>query len=120
MPQPEAEGRKATRLRCGDERAACTRQSEPARGCARHSAAPVSLISQPHLPETPGGPPEKKKKKKEKSEICRLTRLSLRPWERSGCVCGSLPSPPNWIVRARRRFHTDLDDMIKKVVQFSL
>lgn len=66
MPQPEAEGRKATRLRCGDERAACTRQSEPARGCARHSAAPVSLISQPHLPETPGGPPEKKKKKKRK------------------------------------------------------
>lgn len=67
MLQPKAEGRKATRLRCGDERAACTCQSEPARGCVRHSAAPVSLISQPHLPETPGGPPEKKKKKKKKS-----------------------------------------------------
>lgn len=64
MLQPEAEGRKATWLRRGDERAACTCQSEPARGCARHSAAPVSLISQPHLPETPGGPPEKKKKKR--------------------------------------------------------
>lgn len=60
------------------------------------------------------------KEKKEKSEICRLTRLSMRPWERSGCVCGSFPSPPNWIVRARLRFHTDLDDIIKKVVQFSL
>lgn len=64
--------------------------------------------------------PRKRKKKKEKSEICRLTRLSLRPWERSGCVCGSFPSPPNWIVRARRRFHTDLDDTIKKVVQLTL
>lgn len=62
--QAETEGREASWFHRGDERAACTCQSEPPRGSASHSAAPVSLISQPHLPETPGGPLKKKKKRK--------------------------------------------------------
>lgn len=63
MLQPETEGRKATWLCHGDAGTATynTLYIIHTLCLARQSAAPVSLISQPHLPETPDGPLEKQR-----------------------------------------------------------
>lgn len=61
MLQPETEGRKATWLCHGDAGTATYKRPRAQLCLARQSAAPVSLISQPHLPETPDGPLEKQR-----------------------------------------------------------
>lgn len=64
MQQPEAEGRKATWLRRGDERAACTCQSEPARGCCVSLRSACQSNFTAAFAGDPLWTPEKKRKRK--------------------------------------------------------